>query len=198
MSDALSDAKSLVRSLRVFLAVSGVIALLSGLAILIWPAKSAVVVTGIFGVFLVIAGLVYIGLGLFTSGMGRGWARAGHVLLGALYVTAGVVAFLNPEAGTLGLALVVAIFIGVSWIFDGIVSLSLLGTDGTKVWTLLYALLSIAAGVVVLFSPLFAAVVLWWVLGISLVAIGLVQIIRAITIGKDAKDVSAALRDESV
>ncbi len=92
----------------------------------------------------------------------------------------------------------VAIFIGVSWIFDGIVSLSLLGTDGTKVWTLLYALLSIAAGVVVLFSPLFAAVVLWWVLGISLVAIGLVQIIRAITIGKDAKDVSAALRDESV
>ncbi|WP_067243382.1 HdeD family acid-resistance protein [Microbacterium resistens] len=197
MSDALSDAKSLVRSLRVFLAVSGVIALLSGLTLLIWPGKSAVIVTGIVAAYLIVGGLVYIGLGIFSAGKG-GWARIGHILLGVLYIVAGVIAFSNLAAATTALALVVAIFIGVSWIFDGIVSLSLLGTDGTKVWTLLYALLSIAAGVVVLFSPLFAAVVLWWVLGISLVAIGLVQIIRAITIGKDAKDVSAALRDESV
>ena len=197
MSDALSDAKSLVRSLRVFLAVSGVIALLSGLILLIWPGKSAVIVTGIVAAYLIVGGRVYIGLGIFSAGKG-GWARIGHILLGVLYIVAGVIAFSNLAAATTALALVVAIFIGVSWIFDGIVSLSLLGTDGTKVWTLLYALLSIAAGVVVLFSPLFAAVVLWWVLGISLVAIGLVQIIRAITIGKDAKDVSAALRDESV
>ncbi|MBS1674875.1 MAG: DUF308 domain-containing protein [Actinobacteria bacterium] len=193
MSEGTTDAKSIVKSLRIFLAVSGVIALIAGLILLIWPAKSAVIVTGIVAAYLIVAGIVYLGLGFF-SGKSGGWARVGHVLLGVLYIVAGVIAFSNLQGAAVALAIVTVIFIGVSWIFDGIVSLTLMGQDGTKVWTLLYALLSIVAGIVVLFSPLYAAVVLWWVLGISLVVLGLVQVLRAVTMGKDAKAVADAAR----
>lgn len=195
MTDPLAaGAGSLVKSIRIVLAVSGVIALLAGIVLLVWPVKSAVIVTGIFASYLVVAGLVYIGLAVFSRIEG-GWARIGHIVLGLIYIVAGVIAFANLGVAAATLALVVVILIGISWIVDGVVALSLLGQDGSRVWTLLYALLSIVAGIVVLFSPLYAAAVLCLVLGVSLVALGLVQIVRAITLGKDAKNVAAARSD---
>lgn len=197
MTDPLvSGAGSLFKSIRIVLAVSGVIALIAGIVLLAWPVKTAVIVTGIFASYLVIAGLVYVGLGIFSRVRG-GWARVGHIVLGLVYIVAGVIAFANLGVAAATLALVVVIFIGISWIVDGVVALSLLGQDGSRVWTLLYALLSVIAGIVVLFSPLYAAAVLWLVLGISLVALGLVQIVRAITLGRDAKDFVAAARADS-
>lgn len=195
MSEALTETKSFFSSIRVALAVSGVLALLAGIALLVWPVKSAVIVTAIFASYLIVAGLVYIGIGIFSSAKG-GWARVGHIALGLLYIVAGIIAFLNLTAAAAALALIVVIFIGVSWIVDGVVSLSLLGRDGSRVWTLLYAILSIVAGIIVLFSPLIAGFAFWLLLGISLVVLGIIQIVRAITLGKDEKDVVAAVKDD--
>lgn len=187
MTDALPGANSFVKSVRTFLIISGVLALIAGIVLLIWPAKTAVIVTGIFAAYLIVGGLVYIGLAVF-SGKGGGWARLGHVLLGLLYIVAGVIAFANLGAAAATFAIVVAVFIGVSWIFDGFVALSLMGHQTTKVWTLLYSLLGIVAGIMVLLSPLYAATVLWFVLGISLVVLGAGQIIRAFTMKKDLEE----------
>ena len=195
MSETLTDAKSLFKSIRVALAVSGAVALIAGIVLLVWPLKTAVLVTGIIAAYLIIAGLVYIGLGIF-SGKKGGWARVGHIVLGLLYVVAGVIAFLNLTAATVTLALVTAIFLGISWIVDGVVALTLLNKDGSKAWTIIYAILSIAAGIIVLFSPLLAAVALWWVLGITLVVLGVIQIVRAITLGRDAKEFTAPAQTE--
>lgn len=176
-----------LRSVRIFLGIAGAITLIAGIVLLIWPAKSAVIVTGIFASYLIVSGLVYLGLGIF-SGRGGVWVRAGHIVLGLLFIATGVIAFANLGVATVTLALVVAIFIGVSWIADGVVALSLMGHDASKVWTLLYALLGIVAGIVVLLSPLYAATVLWIILGISLVALGVVQLVRAFAL----KDVGTA------
>lgn len=194
MSQAVNEAKSLFKSIRITLAVSGVIALIAGIVLLVWPVKSAVIVTAIFASYLVVAGVVYIGLGIFSKVKG-GWARVGHIVLGLLYIVAGVIAFANLGVAAATLALVVVIFIGISWIVDGVVALTLLGQDGSRVWTLLYALLSIIAGIIVLFSPLIAGLAFWLFLGISLIALGIVQIVRAITIGKEAKGYVASVQD---
>jgi uncharacterized membrane protein HdeD (DUF308 family) len=194
MSQAVNEAKSLFTSIRITLAVSGVIALIAGIVLLVWPIKSAVIVTAIFASYLVVAGVVYIGLGIFSKAKG-GWARVGHIVLGLLYIVAGVIAFANLGAAAATLALVVVIFIGISWIVDGVVALTLLGQDGSRVWTLLYAILSIIAGIIVLFSPLIAGLAIWLFLGISLIALGIVQIVRAITIGKEAKGFVASVQD---
>lgn len=184
MSETLTEAKSLFKSIRIALAVSGAIALIAGIVLLVWPMKTAVLVTGIIASYLVIAGIVYVGLGLF-SGKKGGWARAGHVILGLLYIAAGVIAFLNLQAVTVTLAFITVLFIGISWIVDGIVSLTLLHKDGSRAWTIIYAILGIVAGVIVIFSPLLAAIALWWILGITLVVLGIIQIVRAIMLGRD-------------
>lgn len=197
MSDALPGATTLVKSIRITLAVSGVIALIAGVVLLVWPVKSAVIVTAVFASYLVVAGLVYIGLSIFSHSR-SGWARVGHIVLGLFYIAAGVIAFANLAAAAATLALIVVIFIGISWIIDGVVALSLLGKDGSRVWTLLYALLSVVAGIIVLFSPLIAGLAFWLFLGISLVALGIVQIVRAITIGRDSKVSVASERTGSL
>lgn len=195
MSESLTEVRSFFKSIRITLGISGAVALIAGIVLLVWPLKTAIIVTGIIAAYLIVAGLVYVGLGIF-SGKKSGWARVGFIALGVLYVVAGVVAFLNLAAATITLAFVTAIFLGVSWIFDGIMSLTLLNRDGSKAWTIIYAIISIAAGVIVLFSPLLAAVALWWVLGITLVVLGIIQIVRAITLGRDEKKASNFVAEE--
>ncbi|ALX66951.1 HdeD family acid-resistance protein [Microbacterium sp. XT11] len=192
MSEALSAAKSAFSAIRISLAVSGAIALIAGIMLLVWPVKSAIIVTGIVATYLIIAGVVYAGLGVFSSSKG-GWARAGHIVLGLLYIVAGVIAFTNLQATTALLAVFTVVFIGVSWVVDGVVSLTLLTGDGSRVWTILYSVLSIIAGVYVLFNVLAAGVVLWIFLGASLVVLGVIQIVRAITLGRDAKAAAGAI-----
>lgn len=186
MSDVLAESRGTVKSLRLFLAISGIIALIAGLIMLFRPTGAAIFFTGIFASYLIVAGLVYVGLGIFGAGR-SGWGRFGHILLGVLYVVAGIIAFANIQVAAVTLALVTVIFIGVSWLFDGIVSLTLLGRDGSRVWTLLYALLSIIAGITVISLGLAAVPFFWFFLAFTLIILGIMQIVRAITIGKKAK-----------
>lgn len=197
MSDASTEVHSFFKSIRIALAVSGAVALLAGIILLVWPVKSAIVLTIIIAIYLVIAGIVYIGLGIF-SGKKGGWARVGHIVLGLLYIIAGVIGFINPAQTALIFALVTVIFIGVSWIVDGIVSLTLLGKDGSRVWTLLYALLSIVAGILLISMGMSGVAIMWMIIAISLVAMGIVQIIRAITLGKDEAEFTSGVSSATV
>lgn len=193
MSDVSSEEKGFFSAVRTTLAVSGVVTLIAGIVLLVWPIKSAFIVTAIFASYLIIGGLVYLALSIFSQEK-TGWSRVGHALLGLLYIVAGVIAFSNLAATTVSLALIVGIFIGISWIIDGVVSLSLLSASKSKGLTVVYAILSLIAGVLVLLSPLFLTAVLWTVLGISLVVLGILQIVRAITLKKDAETLADAVQ----
>jgi uncharacterized membrane protein HdeD (DUF308 family) len=183
MSTASPLEKGTVNGIRTTLGLAGILTLLAGILILVWPGQTAAVVTWILAIYVVAAGLVYAGLGIFSKTKG-GWARIGHIVLGLLFVVAGIVAFANLTATTLWLAIFVSVFIGVGWIVEGIVSLSTLGDSASKIWTIIFAIISIIAGGYLLFSPLWGAVVLWWLLGIMLIAMGVLNIVRAFTFGK--------------
>ncbi|BDZ38320.1 HdeD family acid-resistance protein [Microbacterium suwonense] len=192
MSDASFPAKGVFSAIRTSLAITGVIMLVLGLFILIWPSKTAMFFAGIIAAYLIVQGLIYIGSGVFSQG-GEGWARIGHVVLGVLYVVGGVLAFVNLFAFTATLVMFFGIMLGITWIIDGVVALSVLNRGRSRIWTIVYAILSIVAGVVLLLSP-FYAVIFWWLIGISLTALGIVQIVRAITLRKDAAAVAEAIR----
>ena len=183
MSAESSVAKSAVNGIRTALGLGGVLAVIVGILILVWPGKTAMVVTAIIAIYAIAAGLVYAGLGIFSKTKG-GWARVGHIVLGILFIIAGIVAFLNLGATTAWLAVFIGILVGVLWIVEGIVSLSTLGDAASKTWTIIFAIISIIAGIVLLFSPLYI-VALWWLLGISLIVLGIVNVIRAFTFKGD-------------
>ncbi|MCR2785740.1 MULTISPECIES: DUF308 domain-containing protein [unclassified Microbacterium] len=175
--------RPVLNGIRTALGVSGVLALLLGILILVWPGRTAMVAVAIVAVYAIAAGLVYAGLGIFSAQKG-GWARVGHIVLGVLFIIAGIIAFINLQAATAWFGIFIGVLVGIMWIIEGIVALSTLGDSPTKGWTVFFAILSIVAGIVLLFSPLWGAVALWWLLGISAIVLGIVQIIRAFTFGK--------------
>ena len=184
MSTASPAEKSAVNGIRTALGVGGVLAVVVGILILVWPGKTAAVVTAIIAIYAIAAGLVYAGLGIFAKTKG-GWARIGHIVLGILFIIAGVVALFNLGQATAWLALFLGILVGILWIVEGIVALSTLGDAASKGWSIFFAILSIIAGIILLFSPIWGAAVLWWLLGIALIILGIVNIVRAFTFKGD-------------
>ena len=180
MSTESSAEKSAINGIRTALGIGGVLALIVGILILSWPEKTAMVVTAIIAIYAIAAGLVYAGLGIFSKDRG-GWSRVGHIALGVLFIIAGIIAFLNLGATTAWLAVFLGILVGIMWIVEGIVALSTLGDASSKGWSIFFAIVSIIAGIVLLFSPFWGAAVLWWLLGIALIVLGIINIVRAFT-----------------
>jgi uncharacterized membrane protein HdeD (DUF308 family) len=168
--------------LRTALIVSGVLSLVIGLLILIWPGRTAQVAVGIIAVYAIIAGVVYAGMGVFSRAQGV-WSRIGHVVLGVLFVVAGIVALANLAAATVSFAVFLGVFIGIIWIVEGVVALTTLGGSRGRGWTVFFAIVSILAGAVLLFSPLYVALI-WLFIGISLIVTGVFQLARAVTLGR--------------
>lgn len=185
MSAESPAAKTAVNGIRTAFGVGGLVALIVGIIILVWPGHAAVALTAVIAVYAIIGGLVYGGLGIFSKSMG-GWARVGHIILGVLFIIAGIIALTELTQTAVWLAVFVGILVGIMWIVEGIVALTTLRSAASKGWSVFFAILSIIAGLILLFSPLWGAVVLWWLLGISLVVLGILQIIRAFSFS--AKD----------
>jgi uncharacterized membrane protein HdeD (DUF308 family) len=173
-----------VTAIRTALAVSGALSLVVGLLIFFWPGRTAEVAVGIVAIWAIVAGLIYAGMGILSRSL-RGASRLGHIALGVLFVVAGVIALVNLAAATAGFALFLGIIVGVLWIVEGVVAFATLGGTGSKGWSIFFAVISILAGVVLLFTPLYVGL-LWVFLGAALIVLGLTQIVRAFTFGRRA------------
>ncbi len=174
-----------VDGLRTMLGLGGLIALILGILIMVNPVKSGAIVMQIVAVvvalYMVGVGVVYLGGAIFSSSM-KGWPRTGNILLGLLYIIAGVILFANLAATATVLAAFLSILIGVMWIIEAIVGLSTLKTSGHRVLTIIYAIVGLIAGLVLIFSPLLGAVTLWLLIGISMIVMGAIQVVRAFSV----------------
>ncbi len=174
-----------VKGARLALLVGGLVAVAFGIVVLAWPTKAAAALTGVIAVYAIIAGIVYIAIGLFAKALGAG-GRIGHVILGILYVIAGVYAFSSLQQTAAFLALFLTIMVGVMWVIEGFTALFALSETGAKAFTVVYAIISILAGFTFLSSPIWGAVFLWWYLGIALIVLGILNVARAVTGKKSA------------
>lgn len=195
---AVTDVSTKARNaVRLALAISGAVSVIIGLLILVWPGKTAAVVTGIVAIYAILAAVVYLCIGAFSQLL-SGWSRVGHVVLGLVFLAAGIYALANLGTTTTVLAIFLGVFIGVAWLVEGIVSLTTLSASNrSKGWTIFYAITSIIGGVVLLFSPLYVAI-LWIMLGAMLLVLGVIQIVRAIQVGKDEIIATEIIEGETV
>ena len=183
------DGRKATDLVRTIMGIGGLVALVIGVLILINPVQSGAVmmkvIAVILGIYLVIAGLVFLGSMVFSKTM-SGRRRVGNAVLGLLYLIAGIIVFGNVENTAVVLAAFLSIFIGVMWIFEGVMAFASAKSSPSKVWSIIYGIISIIAGLVLIFSPILGAVTLWIILGASMAVMGLIQIIRAFTL-KPAK-----------
>ncbi|HZA08956.1 HdeD family acid-resistance protein [Mycobacterium sp.] len=176
----------LVQRLWLSAIVSGVLAVILGVVILLWPGPSIVVAAVLFGVYLVVSGVWQV-IFAFSLPVSAG----GRVLLlisGAASLILAVLAFRHFGEGYA--ILLLAIWIAVGFIFRG-VSTTAMGVSDRGVpgrgWAIFFGVISIIAGIVVLAWPFDSIVTLALVVGIWLIVIGVMEIVSGFAMRSDVK-----------
>ncbi|MEV8339160.1 DUF308 domain-containing protein [Leucobacter sp. NPDC077196] len=168
--------------LRTALGIGGLIAIVLGLLIIFFPAKSGAVtmqiVAALAAAYALIVGVVYISSAVFTQMFG-GWARTGRIVLGLLYIIGGVVMLVNLGATAALLTVFLSVTVGALWLFEGALAFSTLKAAPSRAWGIIHGVISVLAGATLIITPLLAAVTLWLLLGVSMLVLGLVQAVRA-------------------
>ncbi|WP_183086428.1 HdeD family acid-resistance protein [Mycetocola zhadangensis] len=171
-----------VKTIRLVSIVAGIVAVIFGIAILFWPQATLTAVAWLFGVYFVVSGASRIIRAIMAKGL-AGSYRAFLAVLGVLLIIGGVVVLINPLFGVT----VLATIIGITWILEGIGVLMDL-PRGKGAWVgVAFGLISIAAGVVVLFAPVAATVFWLQVTAILLILAGIMQTIQGTTLGRSPR-----------
>jgi uncharacterized membrane protein HdeD (DUF308 family) len=168
--------------------LSGLLALILGGVILVWPGISILAAAIIFGVYLLVIGVaqVVFAFGLHVSAGGR-------ILLfisGAASLVLAILAFRHFGQGYA--ILLLAIWIAVGFIFRGVATTVSAISDPAlpgRGWAIFFGIISIVAGIVVLAYPFSSIVTLALVAGVWLVILGVFEIISAFRIRKETKEV---------
>ena len=156
----------------------GIVALVLGVLMLVWPGVSILAASVLLGLYLVASGIaqVIMAFGLEVSG---GY-RVLWFITGALSLILGVLAFRHFGQGYA--VLLLAIWIGVGFIFQGVAATALAISNHDlpgRGWTIFFGVTSVIAGLIVLAWPFDSIVVLALVTGIMLVLIGITQVLSS-------------------
>ena len=169
---------------RTMIGVMATIALIIGIALLVWPGKTLVVAGALTGVFFLLTGIVRVAVGVFSREVATGF-RVLNIILGLFLVFGGIVVLKNLTAATGVLTVFIVILIGVGWIIDGVATLAETGRSSGSAWGYVRGAISIIAGIAVIVVPTWTAFALVMMVGIALILIGIVGIIQAFALGKD-------------
>ena len=168
--------------------VSGVLAVILGVLVLMWPGISILAAAVVFGVYLLVSGFAQV-IFAFTLPVTAG-ARILLFISGAASVVLAVLAFRHFDYGYAYLLL--AIWIAVGFIFRGAATaasaISDPGLPG-RGWVIFFGVISFIAGIIVLAWPFDSLAILTLVVGIWLVVIGVYEIVEAFGIRKAGKTV---------
>ena len=164
----------------------GIVAVILGVALLVWPGKTLLVAAIALGVFFVVAGMVRIVSAIVELGLPAGW-RVLDIIVGLLLTIGGVIMFKYTALSAQTLLIVITLTVGICWIVEGIMALTESWMLPKQGWAIFYAIISIIAGIAILFWPGPSALTLMIFGGITLIVLGISAIVRAFTFGKPSK-----------
>ena len=186
------ETPSVIRNLWKSVLSLGVLSLIVGAAVLVWPGQSIVAAGILFVVYLLASGIAQV-IAAFTVHS----PAASRVLLfisGALSIALGVFAFRDFNDGAA--VWLLALWIGVGFTFRGVcetvlaISFKELPERG---WYIFMGVLTTIAGVVMLAWPISSIVVLSIIAGVWLVVIGTTEIAWAVNVRRTAKKVEKGI-----
>jgi uncharacterized membrane protein HdeD (DUF308 family) len=171
---------------------SGILAIILGALVWLWPGISIFVAAVFFAAYLLITGIsqVVFAFSLHVSAGGR-------VLLfisGAAALVLAIMCFRNFGDAVL----LLAIWVGIGFIFRGVATAVSAISDPTlpgRGWEIFIGVISLIAGVIMLAAPFRSIETLTMVVGIWLIVLGVFEVISAFGIRSASKAVTA-VREE--
>lgn len=177
---------------RIATGIGGLIAIGMGALILFFPGKSAAItltlVAAMVAAYALVAGVTYLGLAFFSRAL-TGWSRIGRIVLGLVYFAAGVLMVSNLQASAVSLAAFLTITLGVVWVFEAVLTFTLISYGESKAWGIIYGVMGLLAGFALILLPLTGAITLWLLVGVSMLILGVTQVLRAFNTSRNTSNV---------
>lgn len=167
--------------------VSGILSVILGVMVLAWPGKTILLAAILLGLFLLVSGIaqVVLAFALHVSASGR-------VLLfisGAASLILAMLAFRHFGRSEADAVLLLAIWIGVGFIFRGVSTFASAISDPTlpgRGWNIFFGVVTLIAGLIMMASPLESLVTLTLVVGVWLIVSGVFEAMSAFAMRKAA------------
>ncbi|MEB3030712.1 HdeD family acid-resistance protein [Mycolicibacter sp. MYC340] len=176
--------------------VSGVLALILGVLILVWPGESILAAAVLFGVYLLVTGIAQ-AIFAFSLPVVSAGGRVLLFLSGTASVILAVLCFRHFHSDEEALAvLLLAIWIAVGFIFRGVATAVAAISDPAlpgRGWQIFMGVVSLLAGLVTLASPFASLWILAVVVASWLIVIGVIEIITALKIRSGSRELGAVL-----
>ncbi len=169
--------------------VSGLLSLILGGLVLAWPGKSVLVAAIVFGAYLLVTGVAQV-IFAFSLHVSAG-SRILLFISGAASLILAVLAFRHFGTDPLIAILLLAIWIGVGFIFRGVATTISAISDPNlpgRSWSIFVGVVSLLAGIVVLASPFASIVTLAIVVGVWFVVIGVFEVVSSFGIRKASRN----------
>jgi uncharacterized membrane protein HdeD (DUF308 family) len=155
--------------------ITGLLMIVLGGLFLAQPGLSLATVIWLIGIFAIVYGLFLAIAGIAGRHEGGGWGIA----VGALAVIMGIVTLAWPAATGLAILYVIAAWAIISGITDIAGAFAGGISGGRRVWLVIIGLLGIAVGIYFFVHPVTGVLALLWVVGVYMVAVGILRIIAA-------------------
>lgn len=182
----LNKLNGLARNVWQSILVTGLLSVLLGVIVLAWPGPTLVVAGVLFGIYLVSTGVLqlFAAFGLHAdTGL-----RILSFISGILSLILGFFCFNS----TLDSILLLAVWIGISWLFRGLTVMIAAISDRdmpSRGWQIFFGLVVAIGGGVVVWAPFDSISVLTLSAGCVLIAIGILEVITAFRVRHDVSDV---------
>ena len=163
--------------------VTGLLAVVLGIIVLVWPGPSLLVAGILFGIYMVVSGVFQL-IAAFTHLPSTSF-RVLSFISGVLSLIIGIFCFRDDLTSIFLLGL----WIGISWLFRGVAVLFSALADGSvpgRGWQIFYGIISAIAGVILIVWPINSLATLTVVVGIFLIVIGIMEIITSFGVRKDS------------
>ncbi len=152
------------------IAIAALLLFALGLILLIWPRETVVVAAILIGIALLVTGILQLLQGI-TAADESGGMRVAYVIIGILAILAGLYGLRHISVTVVLLAFIVGLFWAVHGVVEIVVAVSAPPGSGRGVVAVV-GILSLAAGLIVMFWPAISLTILVVVLGIWLLCYG--------------------------
>jgi uncharacterized membrane protein HdeD (DUF308 family) len=169
--------------------VSGVVSLLIGAALLIWPDKTVTVVASLIGLWILFFGVIRFVVSLFGGDTDSRWPM---LIVGVLGIVLGIVVMRNPTETIEALAIIIGIF----WVITGLMDVwrGLSNDFPERWWVAFGGLVAAGFGTALILWTEVTVTILAVIAGVFLLIEGVIEIIAAFQI-KSASPPEVALPD---
>ncbi len=170
--------------------IRGVIAILFGLAAIIWPSLTVTILVFVFGAYVIVDGIFSIAVSIMTRKQNDQWWVG--ILLGIAAIIIGIWAMLFPDLTAIGLVY----FIGAWWLVSGILEIIFairVRKEIENEWFLILGgVISVIAGALFMLFPGSGAISLIWIIGLFAIFLGVMFVVLAFRLRGLRDDIDSA------